>query len=98
MGPFKYYVIKILTFLDPTHLVCNQNLLIERVICMLLRNHLAYPTPLDYVIFEWFLMCNIVILDRDHSGSQMSQNLIKCILSSYNCNFKVSPGPRQGKK
>ena len=26
-GPFKYYVIKILTFFYPTHPVCNQTLL-----------------------------------------------------------------------
>ena len=28
-GPFKYYIIKILTFLNPTHPLCNQTLLIK---------------------------------------------------------------------
>ena len=42
-GPFKYYVIKILTLLDPTHPVCNQSLFIKQRNFMLLRNHLAYP-------------------------------------------------------
>ena len=28
-GPFKYYVIKILALLDPTHPVCNQRLLMQ---------------------------------------------------------------------
>ena len=40
-GPFKYYVIKILTFLDPNHPVCNQTLSIKDSIFMLLHNHLA---------------------------------------------------------
>ena len=34
-GPFKYYVIKILTILDPTHSVCNQTLLIKQAYLML---------------------------------------------------------------
>ena len=29
-GPFIYYVINILTFLDPTHPVCNQSSLINQ--------------------------------------------------------------------
>ena len=42
-GPFKYYIIKILALLDPTHPVCNQTLLIKKTNFMLLHNHLAYP-------------------------------------------------------
>ena len=42
-GPFKYYVIKILTLLDPTHPVCNQSLLIKQTnlcYCVIIS-----PTP-----------------------------------------------------
>ena len=49
-GPFKYYVIKILTPFDPTHPVCNQTSLIKQTNSMLLRNHLAYPTHTPILI------------------------------------------------
>ena len=57
LGPFKYYVINILAFLDPTHPTCNQTLLIK--LANLCYNIIILPTPptqsLDYVIFEWSL-------------------------------------------
>ena len=52
-GSFKYYVIKILTLLEPTHPVCNQTLLTKSIDSMLVHTHLAYHThPLDYLIFQ----------------------------------------------
>ena len=41
-GLFKYYVIKILTLLNPTHQVCNETLSIKHTICMLFHNHSLY--------------------------------------------------------
>ena len=54
-GPFKYYVIKILTILDPTHPVCNQTLLIKQTNFMLLCNHLAYPIHPPFLITYIYL-------------------------------------------
>ena len=62
LGPFKHYVINILTFLDPTHPVCNQFWLTSQTIQVYdIIIWYAPPTQsFDYIIFEWSLIKSLL--------------------------------------
>ena len=51
--PFKYYLIKILTCFDLTHPPCKTS--------KFLIIWPTPPTPLDYLIFEWFFIISCLI-------------------------------------
>ena len=85
IGPFKYYVIKILTFLDHTHPVCNQTLLIKHT----LFSNLAYPThshPLDYEIFPGIIPIDMMTVKPQSSkinrSSCITFNITFCLFFS----------------